>query len=74
MTAPDAKLGDRPGGRQQVPYDEMISWVEQEVPARKADVRKPMPKVHEVFLLGAGTWLTGQFCDCPIPSSRGRCT
>ena len=59
MTAPDAKLGDRPIGDSRFPYDEiMISWFDRFL-LGKPDAWKPMPKV-QVFLLGAATWLTGE--------------
>ncbi len=69
VTAPDAKLGDRPVGDSRFPYDEiMISWFDRFL-AGKPDAWKPMPKV-QVFLLGAATWLTGE--SWPLPETESR--
>jgi uncharacterized protein len=69
VTAPDAKLGDRPVGDSRFPYDEiMITWFDRFL-LEKPDAWKPMPKVH-VFLLGAATWLTGE--SWPLPDTEVR--
>ncbi len=69
MTAPDAKLGDRPVGDSRFPYDEiMISWFDRFL-LDQPDAWKPMPKV-QVFLLGAATWLTGE--SWPLPDTEVR--
>jgi hypothetical protein len=58
VTAPDAKLGDRPVGDTRFPYEDIIlSWFHRYLSGQQ-DAWKPMPKV-QVFLMGAGTWLTG---------------
>ena len=52
ITAPDAKLGDRPVGDTTFPYDEIVaSWFDRLL-RDAADDWKPMPKV-QVFLMGA---------------------
>jgi uncharacterized protein len=67
VTAPDAKLGDRPMGDTRFSYDEIFRnwfhhWLREDGEAGEAgeadEAWKPMPKV-QVFLMGAGTWLTG---------------
>jgi hypothetical protein len=68
-TAKDAKLGDRPVGDSTFDYDETFTawfdrWLRDE-----PDAWKPMPKVR-VFLMGAGTWLTGE--TWPLPDTRER--
>jgi uncharacterized protein len=68
-TAKDAKLGDRPVGDTTFDYDEIFTawfhrWLRDE-----PDAWKPMPKVR-VFLMGAGTWLTGE--TWPLPDTRER--
>lgn len=69
VTAPDAQLGDRPMGDTRFRYDEIItSWFHRwlrDIP----DAWKPMPKV-QVFLMGAGTWLSGD--TWPLPQTRER--
>jgi hypothetical protein len=68
-TAPDAKLGDRPVGDSRFPYHEIIvSWFHRLL-CDKPDVWKPMPKV-QVFLMGAGTWLTGDAWPLPLTQER----
>jgi putative CocE/NonD family hydrolase len=75
VTSPDAKLGQRPVGDTRFPYDEIIiSWFDRflldddDVEAG-ADAWQPMPKV-QVFLMGAGTWLSGE--SWPLPESEPR--
>jgi hypothetical protein len=68
-TAPDAKLGDRPVGDTRIPYDEIIVGWFNRLLCDKPDVWKPMPKVR-VFLMGAGTWLTGD--TWPLPQTQER--
>jgi hypothetical protein len=68
-TAKDAKLGDRPVGDTTFAYDEIFTawfdrWLRDE-----PEAWKPMPKV-QVFLMGAGTWLTGE--AWPLPDTRER--
>jgi hypothetical protein len=68
-TARDAKLGDRPVGDTTFAYEEVFAawfdrWLRDEPSAWK-----PMPKV-QVFLMGAGTWLTGE--TWPLPETRER--
>src|SRR5262249_19056163 len=68
-TAKDAKLGDRPVGDTTFDYDEVFTawfdrWLRDE-----PEAWKPMPKVR-VFLMGAGTWLTGE--TWPLPDTRER--
>jgi uncharacterized protein len=68
-TSKDAKLGDRPVGDTSFPYDEIFAawfhrWLRDE-----PDAWKPMPKV-QVFLMGAGTWLTGE--SWPLPETAER--
>jgi uncharacterized protein len=69
ITAPDAKLGDRPVGDSRFPYDQVInSWFDRFL-LGQADAWQPMPKV-QVFLLGAETWLTGE--SWPLPETEDR--
>jgi putative CocE/NonD family hydrolase len=69
MTAPDARLGDRPVGDSRFPYDEIIiSWFDRFL-LGKPDAWKPMPKV-QVFLMGAATWLSGE--SWPLPDTEVR--
>jgi putative CocE/NonD family hydrolase len=68
-TAKDAKLGDRPVGDSTFAYDEVVAawfdrWLRDDPQAWK-----PMPKV-QVFLMGAGTWLTGE--TWPLPETAER--
>lgn len=66
ITAPDAKLGDRPIGDSTFPYEEIIvSWFDRLL-RDKPDDWKPMPKV-QVFLMGAGSWLHGE--KWPLPDT-----
>ena len=68
-TAPDAKLGDRPVGDTRLPYDEIIAaWFDRWL-LDQTDGWKPMPKV-QAFLMGAGTWLTGD--SWPLPETADR--
>ncbi len=68
-TSPDARLGQRPVGDTRFPYDEIIiSWFDRFL-CDEADAWRPMPKVH-VFLMGAGTWLTGE--SWPLPDTETR--
>jgi len=69
VTAPDAKLGDRPMGDTRFSYDEIFAgwfhhWLRQD-----AEAWTPMPKV-QVFLMGAGTWLTGD--QWPLAETQER--
>jgi hypothetical protein len=66
-TAPDAKLGDRPMGDTRFSYDEIFvnwfhRWLREDDEAGATDgastAWNSMPKV-QVFLMGAGSWLTG---------------
>ena len=69
VTAPDAKLGDRPVGDSTFPYDEITaSWFDRLL-RDVADDWKPMPKV-QVFLMGASTWLVGD--TWPLPETAPR--
>jgi uncharacterized protein len=68
-TAKDAKLGDRPVGDTTFGYDELFAaWFDRWLRDDPA-AWKPMPKVR-VFLMGAGTWLTGE--TWPLPDTAGR--
>lgn len=74
VTAPDAKLGDRPMGDTRLSYDEIfVNWfhhrLREDGEAGGDGVWKPMPKV-QVFLMGAGTWLTGD--RWPLEQTRER--
>jgi putative CocE/NonD family hydrolase len=65
----DASLGDRPMGDTRLPYDEIFrSWFDRWL-RDEPDAWKPMPRV-QVFLMGAGTWLTGD--TWPLPDTRER--
>lgn len=67
--AADAKLGDRPMGDTRFKYDEIfVSWFNRWL-QEDAEAWKPMPKV-QVFLMGAGTWLTGD--QWPLADTRER--
>ncbi len=67
LSAPDAKLGDRPIGNSKLEYDEVItSWFQRWL-RDDAEAWKPMPKV-QVFLMGAGIWLHGE--HWPLPETR----
>jgi putative CocE/NonD family hydrolase len=69
QTSKDAKLGDRPVGDTSFPYDEIFAaWFDRWL-RDKPDDWKPMPKV-QVFLMGAGTWLTGE--TWPLPETAER--
>jgi putative CocE/NonD family hydrolase len=68
-TAKDAKLGDRPVGDTTFAYDEVFTaWFERWL-REDPEAWKPMPKV-QVFLMGAGTWLTGE--SWPLPETAER--
>jgi uncharacterized protein len=79
VTGPEARLGDRPMGDTRFPYDEIIaSWFDRFLgdeaddpgsadPAGAAGDWRPMPRV-QVFLMGAGTWLTGD--SWPLPETQ----
>ena len=68
-TAKDAKLGDRPVGDTTFGYDEVFAaWFDRWL-RDDAGAWKPMPKV-QVFLMGAGTWLTGE--TWPLPDTAER--
>ena len=68
-TARDAKLGDRPVGDTTFGYDEVFgAWFDRWL-RDDAGAWKPMPKV-QVFLMGAGTWLTGE--TWPLPETGER--
>lgn len=68
-TEPDARLGDRPMGDTRFPYDEVvIAWFDRFLRDEPGEWR-PMPKV-QVFLMGAGTWLTGE--AWPLPGTAER--
>jgi uncharacterized protein len=63
-TSAEAKLGDRPVGDTRFPYEEILTgWYERWL--RDQDW-KPMPRV-QVFLMGAGRWLTGD--SWPLPGT-----
>jgi uncharacterized protein len=69
VTSPDARLGQRPVGDTRFPYDEIIiSWFDRFL-CDEADAWRPMPKV-QAFLMGAGTWLTGE--SWPLPETEVR--
>ncbi len=69
VTAPDARLGDRPMGDTRFPYDEtIIAWFDRFLRDEPAEWQ-PMPKV-QVFLMGAATWLTGE--SWPLPETEER--
>ncbi len=69
VTSPEARLGQRPMGDTRFPYDEIIiSWFDRFL-CDEADAWQPMPKV-QVFLMGAGTWLTGE--SWPLPQTQTR--
>jgi uncharacterized protein len=69
MTEPDARLGDRPVGDSRFPYDEIVAeWFDRFLRDEPGEWR-PMPKV-QVFLMGAGTWLTGE--SWPLPDTVAR--
>jgi uncharacterized protein len=69
VTSPDAKLGDRPVGDTRFPYDEIVpAWFHRWL-LQKPDAWQPMPKV-QVFLMGAGAWLTGD--RWPLPETEER--
>ncbi len=66
-TAPDAKLGDREMGDTKFPYEDIfISWFHRWL-LDDEEAWKPMPKV-QVFLMGAGVWLTGD--HWPLPETE----
>jgi uncharacterized protein len=66
LTAPDAKLGDRPIGDSTFPYEEVVtSWFHRWL-RDDPDAWKPMPKVA-VYLMGAGVWLRGE--RWPLPGA-----
>ena len=68
-TGPDARLGDRPVGDSRFPYDEIVTaWFDRYLRDEPGEWR-PMPKV-QVFLMGAGTWLTGE--SWPLPETQER--
>jgi putative CocE/NonD family hydrolase len=68
-TSKDAKLGDRPVGDTSFGYDEIFAaWFDRWL-LDKPDDWKPMPKVR-VFLMGAGSWLTGE--TWPLPETAER--
>jgi putative CocE/NonD family hydrolase len=72
VTSADAKLGDRPMGDTRFPYDEiLLSWFKHWLGEEtgEVDVWKPMPKV-QVFLMGAGVWLTGD--SWPLAATEER--
>ena len=69
VTSAEAKLGDRPMGDTRFPYDEIVaSWFHRWL-RDQADEWKPMPRV-QVFLMGAGVWLTGE--SWPLPDTEER--
>ena len=74
-TAKDAKLGDRPVGDTTFAYDEVFTawfdrWLRDDADADTgAGAWEPMPKVR-VFLMGAGTWLTGEAWPLPDTAER----
>src|SRR5258708_2110225 len=62
-----AYLGDRPMGDTRFPYDDVImSWIDRLLKGEET-AWKEMPKV-QVFLMGAGTWLTGD--AWPLPETQ----
>jgi predicted acyl esterase len=68
-TGPEARLGQRPMGDTRFPYDEIIiAWFDRFL-CDEPDAWRPMPKV-QVFLMGAGTWLSGE--SWPLPESETR--
>lgn len=68
-TSKDAKLGDRPVGDTSFGYDEIFAaWFDRWL-LDKTEDWKPMPKV-QVFLMGAGSWLTGE--TWPLPETAER--
>jgi uncharacterized protein len=68
-TEADARLGDRPVGDSRFPYDEIVTaWFDRFLRDEPGEWR-PMPKV-QVFLMGAGTWLTGE--SWPLPETQER--
>jgi hypothetical protein len=68
-TSKDAKLGDRPVGDTTFPYDETFTaWFDRWLLGQPGE-REPMPRV-QVFLMGAGTWLTGQAWPLPETAER----
>ena len=68
-TSKDAKLGDRPIGDTTFGYDEIFTaWFDRWLLDKPEDW-KPMPKV-QVFLMGAGSWLTGE--TWPLPETAER--
>jgi len=68
-TSKDAKLGDRPVGDTSFGYDEIFpAWFDRWL-LDKPDDWKPMPKVR-VFLMGAGSWLTGDAWPLPETAER----
>jgi putative CocE/NonD family hydrolase len=68
-TAKDAKLGDRPVGDTSFGYDEVFAaWFDRWL-LDQPDAWKPRPKV-QVFLMGAGSWLTGE--TWPLPETAER--
>jgi len=65
--SPQAMLGDRPMGNTTFPYDDIIwAWFRRFLNG-EPDAWTPMPKV-QVFLMGAGRWLTGD--RWPLPETR----
>jgi putative CocE/NonD family hydrolase len=69
VRGPEAWLGQRPMGDTRFPYDEVIiSWFDRLL-CDEEDDWQPMPKV-QVFLMGAGTWLTGE--SWPLPEAEAR--
>jgi uncharacterized protein len=69
VTGAEARLGTRPVGDTRFPYDEiLISWFDRLL-LDDASGWQPMPKV-QVFLMGAGTWLTGD--TWPLPGTEDR--
>jgi putative CocE/NonD family hydrolase len=69
LTGPDARLGDRPVGDTRFPYDEIVIGWFHRLLRDEPDTAKPMPKV-QVFLMGAGIWLTGD--AWPLPETKDR--
>jgi putative CocE/NonD family hydrolase len=68
-TSKDAKLGDRPVGDTTFGYDEIFpAWFDRWL-LDKPEGWKPMPRV-QVFLMGAGSWLTGE--TWPLPETAER--
>ena len=68
-TSKDAKLGDRPVGDTTFGYDEVFTaWFDRWLLDKPEDW-KPVPKV-QVFLMGAGCWLTGE--TWPLPETAER--